>query len=263
MATPEMDLPDPATWPLQIFIFVRWNPKPPPDPSTVASSKDLKYYLRIMRGPHWRLTVPLCVNGATDQDVEVLETALAYMETAVCTLWFYPMDVWTPTRVFIIAVHAWARCDRRLQRYDWEGMRDLIPHVTPYLRNGPILNMLPAIAGLARLYKEFFPMEIFHYRKMYYREHVIAVGRLFKIPVWTDAGIQCDGDDTHDKCTSTWKKGDERNDGRMLVDDYDSDVHSAEDPREKTSIYVTARTLPPLRSPGILLQIPLPTTPSS
>ena len=102
--------------------------------------------------------VPLCVHAATRQDVEMLETALAYMETSYCAGWFYPMEAWTPTRVWLIAVHAWATQDARLKSYDWEGMRNLIPYVTPYNRDVEPYDMQATVAGLARLAKEFFPM---------------------------------------------------------------------------------------------------------
>ena len=90
--------------------------------------------------------------------MEVLETALAYMETAVCARWFYPMEIWQATRVFVIAVHAWASQDPRIRPYDWQEMRNLIPHVTPHIRNGPVPDMIPTLMGLACLYKEFLPM---------------------------------------------------------------------------------------------------------
>ena len=100
--------------------------------------------------------------------------------------------------------------------------------------------------------------EIFHYRKMFHCEHVRAVARIFGETVWRDVGVQCDG--TDEGSSSSEEKGEEQetNDSRRLVEVYSGYIHSAEDPREATSIAVSATSLPPLSSPGILLQIPLP-----
>ena len=98
------------------------------------------------------------MHGATETDVRRLETALAYMETTSCSQWFYPMAAWIPTRVFLIIVHAWATQDPRLHPHDWEGFRDLIPHLTSYDRASPPVDMLATIDGLAQLAKELFPM---------------------------------------------------------------------------------------------------------
>ena len=53
----KITLPPPEEWKLRIFIFARWARDPPPPVGTVATWKDLKYYLRVMRGPHWKMTV--------------------------------------------------------------------------------------------------------------------------------------------------------------------------------------------------------------
>ena len=57
METTPVNLPDPEEWRLSVFLFARWKQEPPPPPDTIACSEDLNYYLRVMRGPHWRLTV--------------------------------------------------------------------------------------------------------------------------------------------------------------------------------------------------------------
>ncbi|KAI1783513.1 hypothetical protein LXA43DRAFT_1132082 [Ganoderma leucocontextum] len=256
----KVSLPNPDAWPLQIFLFARWAQEHPPAADTAASWKDLKYYLRAMRGPHWKMTVPLCVHDATEQDVQKLETDIAYMETSFCARWFYPMEAWTATRVLLIIVHAWASGDARLQPFDWEGFRDLIPHVTPYTRTPQPCDMAGTVAGLARLAKEFFPLEIFHYRQIYDCEHWIAVSRMFDLATWKDAATQCDPTELLDGAedAAVWEIADlpgERP-GSEVADGYDSEVDQAEDPRDMAAsaplgsadVYLmsTTRTNPPI-----------------
>ena len=179
MSSLRLTLPNPDEWPLRVFLFARWNCEAVPPPGTQASWKDLRYYLRAMRGPHWKMTVstaqgrhvstqannfqvPLCVHGATEEDVGILETAIAYMETRWCERWFYPMEAWSPTRVLLIIVHAWAAGDPRIKDFDYGGFRDLIPHVTPHQRDPVPFDMSKTIGGLARLAKEFFPQVRHH-----------------------------------------------------------------------------------------------------
>lgn len=97
------------------------------------------------------------MHEGTEQDVKMLETALAYMETPWCEKWFHPMEAWTATRVFLIIVHARAAQHPLMKSYDWDSYRDLIAHVTPYRREPEALDMWTTIAGLARLAKQFFP----------------------------------------------------------------------------------------------------------
>lgn len=68
MSSLTLTLPNSNDWPLQVFLFARWNRNPAPPPGTQASWKDLKYYLRAMRGPHWKMTVSMlrtchCLSG--------------------------------------------------------------------------------------------------------------------------------------------------------------------------------------------------------
>ena len=204
------------------------------------------------------------------------------METAICSTWFYPMAAWIPTRVFLIIVHAWATRDPRLHPHDWEGFRNLIPHLTSYERRAsPPVDMLATIAGLAQLAKELFPtvrlwwsvigrwglnrrgggsvQEIFHYKAIYRGEHRKALGRMFNLPTWIDAATQTSPVDMENTsgATTTGEMDDglghTRGEG---MDGSKSDVEMAEDPRESYSITIPIRNLPYLRSPKMLERIP-------
>ena len=218
--------------------------------------------------------MPLCVHEASEEDVQILENAIAYMETRWCERWFHPMEAWTATRVLLIIVHAWAVGNPRLEEYEYGSFRDLIPHVTPHLRDPEPFDMSKTIAGLARLAKEFFPIvrhyryprtgelltmlqDIFHYRRIYYGEHTKATGVVFNIPVWSDVGIQTTQSETEAAVQDTTEDAMEVVKD-VLRDGYATDVHQAEDPREPHSISIPPANLPFLTDYGVLVQIPLP-----
>ena len=102
------------------------------------------------------------MHEASKEDIQMLEMAIAYMETPLCARWFYPMESWTATRVLLILVHGGAVRDPRTMEYDYGGFRDLIPHVTLHQRDPAPFDMSKTIGGLARLAKEFFPQVRHH-----------------------------------------------------------------------------------------------------
>ena len=218
------------------------------------------------------------MHEASKEDIQMLEMAIAYMETPLCARWFYPMESWTATRVLLILVHGGAVRDPRTTEYDYGGFRDLIPHVTPHRRDPEPFDMSSTIAGLARLAKEFFPMvrldlylctwklltvfqKLFHYRRIYYGEHTKAMSIMFNVSVWSDAGIQTTQSETE---SATKEPTEDTVEDAMevvkdeLQDVYLTDVHQAEDPREPHDICITGANLPYLTSYGVLVQIPLP-----
>ena len=99
---------------------------------------------------------------------------------------------------------------------------------------------------------------------MYYKEHWIAVRAHHGLAAMKDASTQWNSGETNAEADgmTTTSTGNGR--GREIcttgLDILDAEVEQADDPHEQTSIVVTANSLPVLSSPGILQNVPLPTT---
>ena len=96
------------------------------------------------------------------------------------------------------------------------------------------------------------------------------MGVLHNIPTWKDAGVQTEPED-NEEMEPGISVGLEHGQGGanhagtqteptgILRDDYDSEVHQAEDPREVNTICISVLGLPRLaQDDHILLQIPQP-----
>ena len=100
--------------------------------------------------------------------------------------------------------------------------------------------------------------EIFHYKAIYRGEHRKALGRILNLATWTDATTQTPRVDMENVSNAT--SASEMDDvlGQMRgegTDGSESDVETAEDPRESYPIAIPIPNLPYLKSPQMLERI--------